>query len=146
MNLGMAVAAAQLGLLAGADRVEGCLLGHGERTGNVDLITLALNQYAQGVSPGLDFSNLPQVLKVVEECTGLPVNPRFPYSGKLAFTAFSGSHQDAIRKGFQAQEKRHKENRVKGEAQQWAVPYLPFDPAGNSQPSFAAYIMVHMFL
>ncbi|KIJ47492.1 hypothetical protein M422DRAFT_74814 [Sphaerobolus stellatus SS14] len=128
-DMGTAVAAAQLGLLAGADRVEGCLLGHGERTGNVDLITMALNQYGQGISPRLDFSNLPRILEVVEECTGLPVNPRLPYSGKLAFTAFSGSHQDAIRKGFQAQEDRHEKNRARGEHERWAIPYLPFDPA-----------------
>ncbi|KAF8575329.1 aldolase [Ramaria rubella] len=128
-DMGTAVAAAQLGLLAGADRVEGCLLGHGERTGNVDLITMALNQFTQGISPHLDFSNLPHILAILEECTGLPVNPRLPYSGKLAFTAFSGSHQDAIKKGFQAQEKRHEENRAKGEPQRWSVPYLPFDPA-----------------
>ncbi|GJJ14511.1 hypothetical protein Clacol_008775 [Clathrus columnatus] len=127
-DMGTAVAATQLGLLAGAERVEGCLLGHGERTGNVDLITMALNQFTQGISPRLDFSNLPNILNIVEECTDLPVNPRLPYSGKLAFTAFSGSHQDAIRKGFQAQQKRHEENRSKGEPQIWSVPYLPFDP------------------
>ncbi|KAF8525558.1 hypothetical protein BU17DRAFT_62703 [Hysterangium stoloniferum] len=128
-DMGTAVAAAQLALLAGADRVEGCLLGHGERTGNVDLITMALNQFTQGISPRLDFSNLPHIINVVKECTGLPVNPRLPYSGQLAFTAFSGSHQDAIRKGFQEQEKRHQENRSKGEPQRWSIPYLPFDPA-----------------
>lgn len=128
---GTAVAAAQLSLLAGAERVEGCLLGHGERTGNVDLITMALNQFTQGISPRLDFRNLPAILNTVEECTGLPVNPRLPYSGKLAFTAFSGSHQDAIRKGFQAQKKRHEENRFKGEPQLWSIPYLPFDPNGE---------------
>lgn len=127
-DMGTAAAAAHLGLLAGAERVEGCLLGHGERTGNVDLITMALNQFTQGISPRLDFRNLPAILKTVEECTGLPVNPRLPYSGSLAFTAFSGSHQDAIRKGFQAQKKRHEENRFKGEPQLWSIPYLPFDP------------------
>lgn len=130
---GTAVAATQLGLLAGAERVEGCLLGHGERTGNVDLITMALNQFTQGISPRLNFNNLPDILNLVEECTGLPVNPRLPYSGKLAFTAFSGSHQDAIRKGFQAQKKRHEENRLKGEPQIWSIPYLPFDPNGKSK-------------
>ena len=132
-SAGTAVAAAQLGLLAGGDRVEGCLLGHGERTGNVDLITLALNQLSQGIPPNLDFSNLPRILDIVKECTGFTVNPRLPYSGKLVFTAFSGSHQDAIKKGFKEQEKRHKHNRARGEPQRWNIPYLPFDPAGTLQ-------------
>ncbi|GJJ07756.1 hypothetical protein Clacol_001961 [Clathrus columnatus] len=127
-DMGTATAAAQLGLLAGAERVEGCLLGHGERTGNVDLITLALNQFTQGIPPHLDLSNLPDILNVVKECTDLPINPRLPYSGDLAFTAFSGSHQDAIRKGFQEQQKRHEGNRSRGEPEMWSVPYLPFDP------------------
>jgi 2-isopropylmalate synthase len=116
---GTAVAAAELGLMAGADRVEGCLFGNGERTGNVDLVTLALNLYTQGVAPGLDFSDINRVARTVEHCTQLPVHPRHPYVGDLVFTAFSGSHQDAIKKGFAAQQ---------AEAP-WNVPYLPIDPA-----------------
>jgi len=116
---GCAVAAAELGVMAGADRVEGCLFGNGERTGNVDLVTLALNLYSQGVHPGLDFSNINAVARTVEECTQLPVHPRHPYAGDLVFTAFSGSHQDAIKKGLAAQ--RHDAL--------WEVPYLPVDPA-----------------
>ena len=116
---GTAVAAAELGLMAGADRVEGCLFGNGERTGNVDLVTLALNLYTQGIHPGLDFSDINAVARTFEHCTQLPIHPRHPYVGDLVFTAFSGSHQDAIKKGFSAQ---------KAE-EQWAVPYLPIDPA-----------------
>jgi 2-isopropylmalate synthase len=116
---GTAVAAAELGLMAGADRVEGCLFGNGERTGNVDLVTLALNLYTQGVAPGLDFSDINAVARTVEHCTQLPVHPRHPYAGDLVFTAFSGSHQDAIKKGFAAQ---------RPDAP-WNVPYLPIDPA-----------------
>src|SRR4051812_26490792 len=99
---GTGVAAAELGLLAGADRVEGCLFGNGERTGNVDLVTLALNLYSQGIHPGLDFSDIDRVRRDVEVCNQLPVHPRHPYVGDLVFTAFSGSHQDAIKKGFAA--------------------------------------------
>ncbi|MDP2881446.1 MAG: 2-isopropylmalate synthase [Azonexus sp.] len=120
---GTAVAAAELGLMAGADRVEGCLFGNGERTGNVDLVTLALNMYTQGVHPGLDFSDINAVARTVEHCTQLPIHPRHPYVGDLVFTAFSGSHQDAIKKGFSAQEAHGDQN------SQWAVPYLPIDPA-----------------
>jgi 2-isopropylmalate synthase len=116
---GTAVAATELGLMAGADRVEGCLFGNGERTGNVDLVTLALNLHTQGVAPGLDFSDINAVARTVEHCTQLPVHPRHPYVGDLVFTAFSGSHQDAIKKGFAAQKA----------AANWAVPYLPVDPA-----------------
>lgn len=116
---GTAVAAAELGVMAGADRVEGCLFGNGERTGNVDLVTLALNLYSQGVHPGLDFSNINEVARVVEHCTQLPIHPRHPYIGDLVFTAFSGSHQDAIKKGMAAQS-------ADGI---WEVPYLPLDPA-----------------
>ena len=115
---GTAVAAAELAVMAGADRVEGCLFGNGERTGNVDLITLALNLYSQGIDPGLDFSDIDHVRKLAEDCTQLPVHPRHPYAGELVFTAFSGSHQDAIKKGFAAQ---------KTDAF-WEVPYLPIDP------------------
>ena len=116
---GTAVAAAELGVMAGADRVEGCLFGNGERTGNVDLVTLALNLYSQGVDPGLDFSDINSVARTVEHCNQLPIHPRHPYVGDLVFTAFSGSHQDAIKKGFAVQ---------KPDAL-WEVPYLPLDPA-----------------
>ena len=117
---GTGVAATELGLMAGADRVEGCLLGNGERTGNVDLVTVALNMYTQGIDPGLDFSDIDSVVKTVEYCTGIATHPRQPYVGDLVFTAFSGSHQDAIKKGFTAQEARND--------QYWDVPYLPIDP------------------
>jgi 2-isopropylmalate synthase len=116
---GCAVAAAELAVMAGADRVEGCLFGNGERTGNVDLVTLALNLYSQGVDPGLDFSNINAIARTVEDCNQLPIHPRHPYVGDLVFTAFSGSHQDAIKKGLAAQ----KPTAV------WEVPYLPVDPA-----------------
>jgi len=115
---GTAVAAAELAVMAGADRVEGCLFGNGERTGNVDLVTLALNLYTQGVDPGLDFSNINEVARIVEESTRLPIHPRHPYVGDLVFTAFSGSHQDAIKKGFAVQ----KDDAL------WEVPYMPIDP------------------
>ena len=104
---GSGIAAAELGLLAGADRIEGCLFGNGERTGNVDLVTLALNMYTQGLNPQLDFSNIDEVIQTVEYCNQLPVHPRHPYAGELVFTAFSGSHQDAIKKGFAAQAQRN---------------------------------------
>lgn len=116
---GTAVAAAELAIMAGADRVEGCLFGNGERTGNVDLVTLALNLYTQGIHPGLDFSDIDEVVRGVEYCNQLPVHPRHPYAGDLVFTAFSGSHQDAIKKGFAIQ----KPDGI------WEVPYLPIDPA-----------------
>jgi 2-isopropylmalate synthase len=118
---GTGVAAAELGLMAGADRIEGCLFGNGERTGNCCLVTVALNLYTQGIDPGLDFSDIDEVIKTVEYCNQLPVAERHPYGGELVFTAFSGSHQDAIKKGFAAQEQRNDEF--------WAVPYLPIDPA-----------------
>jgi len=116
---GTAVAAAELALMAGADRVEGCLFGNGERTGNVDLVTLALNLYTQGVSPNLDFSDINAVARQFEHCTQMPIHPRHPYVGDLVFTAFSGSHQDAIKKGFSA----HDADAL------WNLPYLPIDPA-----------------
>jgi 2-isopropylmalate synthase len=116
---GCAVAAAELAQMAGADRVEGCLFGNGERTGNVDLVTLAMNLYTQGIHPGLDFSGINEVARTVEDCTQLPIHPRHPYVGDLVFTAFSGSHQDAIRKGFAA----------RTPEDQWNIPYLPIDPA-----------------
>ncbi|MAM94574.1 2-isopropylmalate synthase [Parvibaculum sp.] len=115
---GTAVAAAELAVMAGADRVEGCLFGNGERTGNVDLVTLALNLYSQGIDPGLDFSQINEVARTAEYCTQLPIHPRHPYVGDLVFTAFSGSHQDAIKKGLAA----YKEGDI------WQVPYLPLDP------------------
>lgn len=117
---GTGVAAAELGIMAGADRVEGCLFGNGERTGNCDLVTVALNMYTQGINPGLDFSDIDDVIQTVEYCNQLPVHPRHPYAGELVFTAFSGSHQDAIKKGFAAQEARN--DLI------WNVPYLPIDP------------------
>lgn len=120
---GCAVAAAELAQMAGADRVEGCLFGNGERTGNVDLVTLALNLYTQGVTPNIDFSDLQGVIKVVEECNKIEVHPRAPYGGSLVVCAFSGSHQDAIKKGFQMREKEGKEY-----DDQWQIPYLPLDP------------------
>ncbi len=117
---GSGVAATELGLMAGADRVEGCLFGNGERTGNVDLVTIGLNLYTQGIDPKLDFSNMDEIVKTVEYCNQLPVPARHPYAGELVFTAFSGSHQDAIKKGFTAQDQRNDEL--------WNVPYLPIDP------------------
>ena len=129
---GTGVAATELGLLAGADRVEGCLFGNGERTGNVDLVTVALNMYTQGVDPQLDFSDIDGVRKVVEECNQLPVHPRHPYVGDLVHTAFSGSHQDAIRKGFAQQDPDGT----------WEVPYLPIDPADIGR-SYEAVIRVN---
>ncbi len=131
---GTGVAAAEQAVLAGADRVEGCLFGNGERTGNVDLVTLALNLYTQGIAPGLDFPSLREVVEVVEECTGMPVHPRHPYAGKLVHTAFSGSHQDAIRKGFSAHATRN--DGV------WEIPYLPLDPADVGE-TYEAVIRVN---
>ncbi|WP_269914996.1 2-isopropylmalate synthase [Acinetobacter sp. HY1485] len=116
---GTGVATAELALLAGAQRIEGCLFGNGERSGNVDLVNIALNLYTQGISPQLDFSHIQDVAKVVKECNQLPIHPRHPYVGELIFTAFSGSHQDAIKKGFAVQQA----NTL------WEVPYLPIDPA-----------------
>lgn len=131
---GCAVAATELALMAGADRVEGCLFGHGERTGNVDLVTVALNMYSQGLHPGLDFSKINTVVREVEYCTDIPVHPRHPYAGELVFTAFSGSHQDAIRKGLADM----KEN----PDQYWRVPYLPIDPFDLGR-SYEAVIRVN---
>ncbi len=131
---GTGVAAAELGLMAGADRVEGCLLGNGERTGNCDLVTVALNMYTQGVDPQLDLSDIDEVVKTVEYATNITVHPRTPYAGDLVFTAFSGSHQDAIKKGFAAQAARNDEH--------WEVPYLPIDPADLGR-SYEAVIRVN---
>ena len=118
---GTGIAACELGLLAGADRVEGCLMGNGERTGNCDIVTVALNMYTQGLNPGLDLSDIDGIVSTVEYCNQLPVHPRHPYAGELVHTSFSGSHQDAIKKGFAAQAARNDTF--------WQVPYLPIDPA-----------------
>ncbi|OYY89377.1 MAG: 2-isopropylmalate synthase [Sphingomonas sp. 28-66-16] len=131
---GTGVAAAELGIMAGADRVEGCLLGNGERTGNCDLVTVALNMYTQGIDPKLDLSDIDAIVKTVEYCTRIPIHPRTPYAGDLVFTAFSGSHQDAIKKGFAAQEARNDDY--------WEVPYLPIDPADLGR-SYEAVIRVN---
>ncbi|WP_454926634.1 2-isopropylmalate synthase [Actinomyces oris] len=132
---GSGVAAAELGLMAGADRVEGCLFGHGERTGNVDLVTLALNLFSQGVDPMLDLSDIDEVRRTVERATGMDVPPRTPYAGELVYTSFSGSHQDAIKKGFAARNTQVSAKQAEGltdaEAEiavPWAMPYLPIDP------------------
>ena len=132
---GSGVAAAEFGLMAGADRVEGCLFGHGERTGNVDLVTLALNLFSQGVDPMLDLSDIDEVRRTVERATGMDVPPRTPYAGELVYTSFSGSHQDAIKKGFAARSTQVNAKKAEGltdaEAEiavPWAMPYLPIDP------------------
>ncbi|MBI3562039.1 MAG: 2-isopropylmalate synthase [Gammaproteobacteria bacterium] len=129
---GTAIAAAELAIMAGAERVEGCLFGNGERTGNVDLVTLALNLYTQGIHPGIDISDIDQIRQVVEYCNQLPVHPRHPYAGDLVFTAFSGSHQDAIKKGLAQQTP----------GTRWEVPYLPIDPADLNR-SYDAVIRVN---
>lgn len=131
---GTAVAAAELAMLAGAQRVEGCLFGNGERTGNVDLVTLALNLFSQGIDPELDLGDVPSIVRTVEYCNRLPVGERHPYAGELVFTAFSGSHQDAIKKGFAAREAR-------GDAL-WEVPYLPVDPADLGR-SYEAVVRIN---
>ncbi len=123
---GTAVAAAELGVQAGADRIEGCLFGNGERTGNVCLVTLGLNLFSQGIDPMIDFSDIDEIRREVEHCNQLPVHPRHPYGGELVYTAFSGSHQDAIKKGFEALE-RDQAAGVPG-SEKWGVPYLPIDP------------------
>ncbi|HQQ09015.1 MAG TPA: 2-isopropylmalate synthase [Novosphingobium sp.] len=131
---GTGIAAAELGLMAGGDRVEGCLFGNGERTGNCDLVTVALNMYTQGVDPELDFSDIDAIAKTVEYCNQLPIHPRHPYVGELVYTSFSGSHQDAIKKGFAAREKQNDEI--------WEMPYLPIDPADLGR-SYEAVIRVN---
>lgn len=131
---GTAVAAAELGQMAGADRVEGCLFANGERTGNVDLVTLALNMYTQGINPQLDFSNIQHIINTCETCNKIGVHPRHPYAGDLVFTAFSGSHQDAIKKGFA-----DREQRTDGI---WEIPYLPVDPK-DLGASYEAVIRVN---
>jgi len=131
---GTAVAAAELGVMAGADRVEGTLFGNGERTGNVDVMTLALNLFSQGIDPGLDIHDIDAIVRTVEYCNQLPVHPRHPYAGELVYTAFSGSHQDAIKKGFEALDTRNDDL--------WEVPYLPIDPKDLGR-SYEAVIRVN---
>ena len=139
---GTAVAAAELGLMAGADRVEGCLFGNGERTGNVCLVTLALNLVSQGVEPGIDLSDIDEVRRTVEHCNQLPVHPRHPYGGELVYTAFSGSHQDAIKKGLEAMDRDAAAAGVPVGDFRWAVPYLPIDPKDVGR-SYEAVIRVN---
>ena len=139
---GTGVAAAELGLLAGADRVEGCLFGNGERTGNVCLVTLGMNLFSQGVDPQIDFSAIDEIRRTVEYCNQLPVGERHPYGGDLVFTAFSGSHQDAIKKGFEALERDAKEAGSAIEDVRWEVPYLPIDPKDIGR-SYEAVIRVN---
>ncbi|MEY3560983.1 MAG: 2-isopropylmalate synthase, partial [Actinomycetota bacterium] len=139
---GTAVAAAELGYMAGADRIEGCLFGNGERTGNVDLVTLGLNLFSQGIDPQIDFSDIDQIKRTVEYCNQLPVPERSPYGGDLVYTAFSGSHQDAIKKGFEHLERDAKAAGVPVDKQTWAVPYLPIDPKDVGR-SYEAVIRVN---
>jgi 2-isopropylmalate synthase len=139
---GTAVAAAELGYMAGADRIEGCLFGNGERTGNVDLVTLGLNLFSQGIDPHIDFSNLDEIKRTVEYCNQLPVHERSPYGGDLVYTAFSGSHQDAIKKGFELMESDAKSQGVGIDDLIWAVPYLPIDPKDVGR-SYEAVIRVN---
>jgi len=139
---GTAVAAAELGYMAGADRIEGCLFGNGERTGNVDLITLGLNMFSQGVDPMINFGNIDEIKRTVEFCNQLPVPERSPYGGDLVYTAFSGSHQDAIKKGFEHLERDAKEAGVPVAEFTWAVPYLPIDPKDVGR-SYEAVIRVN---
>src|SRR5690348_7351506 len=125
---GTAVAATELAMMAGADRVEGCLFGHGERTGNVCLVTLGMNLFSQGIDPQIDFSDIDEIRRTVEYCTQLPVHPRHPYAGDLVYTAFSGSHQDAIKKGLEDLERQASEQGIPVEQVEWEAPYLPIDP------------------
>jgi 2-isopropylmalate synthase len=139
---GTAVAAAEQGVMAGGDRVEGCLFGNGERTGNVCLVTLALNLFSQGIDPGVDFTDIDEVRRTVEHCNQLPVHPRHPYGGDLVYTAFSGSHQDAIKKGFDALAADAKQAGVGIDDYAWGVPYLPIDPKDVGR-SYEAVIRVN---
>ncbi len=139
---GTGVAAAELGYMAGADRIEGCLFGNGERTGNVDLVTLGLNLFSQGIDPHIDFSNLDEIKRTVEYCNQLPVHERSPYGGDLVYTAFSGSHQDAIKKGFEQMQKEAGDKGVSVDELIWAVPYLPIDPKDVGR-SYEAVIRVN---
>jgi 2-isopropylmalate synthase len=153
---GTAVAAAELGYMAGADRIEGCLFGNGERTGNVCLVTLGMNLFSQGIDPQIDFRDIDEIRRTVEYCNQLPVHERHPYGGDLVYTAFSGSHQDAIKKGFEAMERDADAAGVAVDDFRWEVPYLPIDPKDvgrtyeavirvNSQSGKGgvAYIMKH---
>ncbi len=139
---GTAVAATELAMMAGADRVEGCLFGHGERTGNVCLVTLGMNLFSQGVDPQVDFSDIDEIRRTVEYCTQLPVHPRHPYAGDLVYTAFSGSHQDAIKKGLEDLERRARDEGVPVEQVTWEAPYLPIDPKDVGR-SYEAVIRVN---
>ncbi|PRY02704.1 2-isopropylmalate synthase [Allonocardiopsis opalescens] len=139
---GTGVAAAELAVMAGADRIEGCLFGHGERTGNVCLVTLGLNLFSQGVDPRIDFSDIDEIRRVVEYCTQLPVHPRHPYGGDLVYTAFSGSHQDAIKKGLEAHDADAAAAGVPAADHRWQVPYLPIDPKDVGR-SYEAVIRVN---
>lgn len=139
---GTAIAAAELGYLAGADRIEGCLFGNGERTGNVDLVALGINMFTQGIDPHIDFSNLDEIKRTAEYCNQLPVHERSPWAGDLVYTAFSGSHQDAIKKGFEAMEAEAAERGVTIDEMEWAVPYLPVDPRDLGR-SYEAVIRVN---
>ncbi|MBD0837586.1 MULTISPECIES: 2-isopropylmalate synthase [unclassified Streptomyces] len=139
---GTAVAAAELALMAGADRVEGCLFGQGERTGNVDLVTLGMNLFSQGVDPQIDFSDIDEIRRTWEYCNQMEVHPRHPYVGDLVYTSFSGSHQDAIKKGFDAMEADAKAKGVTVDDIEWAVPYLPIDPKDVGR-SYEAVIRVN---
>jgi 2-isopropylmalate synthase len=139
---GTAIAAAELGYMAGADRIEGCLFGNGERTGNVDLVTLGLNLFSQGIDPQIDFSDIDEIKRTVEYCNQLPVAERSPYGGDLVYTAFSGSHQDAIKKGFEAMEKTAIAGGKNISELEWAVPYLPIDPMDVGR-SYEAVIRVN---
>lgn len=139
---GTAIAAAELGYMAGADRIEGCLFGNGERTGNVDLITLGMNLFSQGIDPEIDFSDIDEIKRTVEYCNQLPVHERHPYGGDLVYTAFSGSHQDAINKGLKALQRKAKAAAVSVDEHQWEVPYLPIDPKDVGR-SYEAVIRVN---
>ena len=139
-NIGTGVAATELGLLAGADRVEGCLLGNGERTGNVDIVNVALNLYSQGIHPNLDFSDMRSLAETVSSCNQIPIHPRHPYAGELVFTSFSGSHQDAIKKGFERRAKALKTTAANDLS--WEIPYLPIDP-GDLGCAYEAIIRVN---
>jgi 2-isopropylmalate synthase len=139
---GTAVAAAELGYLAGADRIEGTLFGNGERTGNVDLVTLGMNLFAHGIDPQIDFTDIDEIRRTVEYCNQLPVHERHPYGGDLVYTAFSGSHQDAIKKGFDAMERDAKASGRTVPDLEWAVPYLPIDPKDVGR-SYEAVIRVN---
>lgn len=139
---GTAVAAAELAIMAGADRIEGCLFGQGERTGNVDLVTLGMNLFSQGVDPQIDFSDIDEIRRTAEYCNQMEIHPRHPYAGDLVYTAFSGSHQDAIKKGFEAMGIRAEKQGKTVDEIEWAVPYLPIDPKDVGR-SYEAVIRVN---